>query len=176
MPACQGEEVIDLRPYTAADVHVVRTQVFGPGLGEFQWFGFTPPRLLQEFENTGLLTPEGGRLVVEDDGELVGSVQWFRRDWGPPTTSWCWEIGIALLPSARGRGVGTQAQVLLRDYLLDHTRAERIQACTDLHNLAEQRALDKAGFTREGLLRSAQWRSGRWHDQYLYSYVRSDRG
>lgn len=63
----------------------------------------------------------------------------------------------------------------MRDYLLDHTRAERIQATTDVSNIAEQRALDKAGFTREGRVRGAQWRAGAWHDQYLYAFLRSAR-
>jgi len=35
-------------------------------------------------------------------------------------------------------------------------------------------ALEKAGFLREGRLRSAQWRAGTWHDQLLYACVRGD--
>jgi RimJ/RimL family protein N-acetyltransferase len=42
-------------------------------------------------------------------------------------------------------------------------------------NLAEQRALERAGFAREGVLRSAQFRDGRFHDLVLYSRLRSDR-
>lgn len=41
-------------------------------------------------------------------------------------------------------------------------------------NLPEQRALDKAGFTREGVLRGAQWRLGSWHDMVLFSRLRAD--
>ena len=40
----------------------------------------------------------------------------------------------------------------------------RIEAETDVENLGAQRALEKAGFTREGVLRSAQWQRGGWHD------------
>jgi RimJ/RimL family protein N-acetyltransferase len=79
------------------------------------------------------------------------------------------------VPASRGRGIGTHAQRLLADYLFDHTRAERLQAWTDHGNQAEQRALEKAGFVQEGVLRSAQWRGGRWHDQVLYSMLRDDR-
>lgn len=50
----------------------------------------------------------------------------------------------------------------------------RIQASTDVTNVAEQRALEKAGFTREGVLRGAQFRDGSWHDLFLYSLLRSD--
>ncbi|MFB9895158.1 GNAT family N-acetyltransferase [Planobispora takensis] len=40
--------------------------------------------------------------------------------------------------------------------------------------MAEQRALKKAGFTREGVLRGAGFRAGEWHDGVLYSFLRSD--
>ena len=52
---------------------------------------------------------------------------------------------------------------------------ERLEASTDVDNAAEQRALDKAGFTREGVLRSAQFRDGTFHDLVLYSRLRGDR-
>ncbi|MFB9397294.1 GNAT family N-acetyltransferase [Streptomyces echinatus] len=81
----------------------------------------------------------------------------------------------SLVPAAHGRGIGTQAQRLLAEYLFDHTRAERLQAWTDCANLAEQRALEKAGFVREGVLRSAQWRGGQWHDQVIFSMLRAER-
>lgn len=167
--------MITLRPYTAEDVAFTREHLYGPAVGELQWFGFTPPRLQVEFEANGLLTDQGGRLVVDEDGQPVGVVEWSQDFWGAPATSWCWAISVHLRTEVRGRGIGTQAQVLLRDYLLDHTRAERLQAVTDVQNVAEQRALEKAGFRQEGRLRSAQWRGGAWHDQYLYAYVRSDR-
>jgi len=169
--------VIELRPYTAADLQVFAAELgTREGVGELQWFGYgSQVAVEREFAQTGFVTADGGRFTVADGDQVLGRVQWFRDSWGPPASSWCWEIGVLVLPEHRGRGVGTQCQVLLRDYLLDHTRAERIQASTDVENVAEQRALDKAGFTKEGRLRSAQWRGGRWHDSLLYSYVRGDR-
>jgi len=166
--------VVSLRPYAAADVVFAREHLHGPHAGDLQWFGYSSPRLQADFDANGLLTADGGRLIVDDGGEPVGGVQWFKDNWGPPLTSWCWEIGICLRAEARGRGLGTQAQVLLREYLFAHTHAQRIQASTDVENVAEQRALEKAGFVCEGRLRSAQWRAGGWHDQLLYACVRGD--
>lgn len=40
--------------------------------------------------------------------------------------------------------------------------------------MAEQRALEKAGFTREGVLRGTTFRQGRWHDQVIYSVLRAE--
>jgi RimJ/RimL family protein N-acetyltransferase len=55
------------------------------------------------------------------------------------------------------------------------TRVERLEASTDMGNTAEQRALERAGFTREGTLRYAQFRDGEFHDLVLYSRLRDDR-
>ena len=85
-----------------------------------------------------------------------------------------WEIGIALLPQARGRGYGTQAQRLLAQYLFAHTTVHRIWAGTEVGNIAEQRALEKAGFAREGVVRGAGWRDGTWRDGVIYSLLRTD--
>jgi len=41
-------------------------------------------------------------------------------------------------------------------------------------NIAEQRALEKAGFTREGVMRGIGWRGGSWRDGVMYSLLRTD--
>jgi RimJ/RimL family protein N-acetyltransferase len=51
---------------------------------------------------------------------------------------------------------------------------ERLEASTDIDNVAEQRALEKAGFLREGVLRHAQYRAGSWRDVVLYGRLRHD--
>jgi RimJ/RimL family protein N-acetyltransferase len=58
--------------------------------------------------------------------------------------------------------------------LFSTTTVERIEAGTDIGNLAEQRALEKAGFRRDGVLRGAQYRAGTWYDLAFYSRLRSD--
>lgn len=83
-------------------------------------------------------------------------------------------IGIGLLSTARGRGVGRAAQRTLAELFFRHTTVNRVEAHTDIDNVAEQRALEAAGFTREGAIRGAQWRDGAYRDGYLYAIVRSD--
>jgi len=51
---------------------------------------------------------------------------------------------------------------------------QRIEASTHEESTAEQRALEKAGFTLEGVLRAAEYRGGRWRDGYLCSRLRTD--
>lgn len=78
-----------------------------------------------------------------------------------------------LLPDWRGRGIGWRAQAMLCDYLFTHTPAERIQATTHPENIAEQKSLEKAGFTVEGVLRAVEFRAGHWRDGWMYSRLRN---
>jgi len=54
--------------------------------------------------------------------------------------------------------------------------ADLREAGTDIANVAEQKALEKAGFRRDGVMRQAQYRDGTWHDTAMYSRPRSDPG
>ena len=54
------------------------------------------------------------------------------------------------------------------------TDVNRVEAATDVADLAEQRALEKAGFIREGILRGAQFRAGSWHDLVYFSLLRKE--
>ncbi len=115
-----------------------------------------------------------GRLVVEEGGAAVGDVSWHSVWYGPNTASRAYNIGISLAPDARGRGIGSRAQRLLVEHLLATTDVGRVEASTDVENVAEQRSLEKAGFVREGVLRSAQGRADGRHDLVVYSFVRAD--
>ena len=109
-------------------------------------------------------------------GALLGGVSWHAVDYGGTVSCSAWNIGIGLLPEARGRGIGTLAQRLLVEHLLATTELDRIEASTDVDNVAEQRALEKAGFRREGVLRGAQLRGGIRRDLVHYGLVRGDLG
>lgn len=123
-----------------------------------------------------LRNERNGTLIIErlSDGRPVGTVGWRRVVYGPGPGSDQWQIGIELIPGARGQGLGAEAQRLIADWLFDTTAANRVEAATDVANLAEQRALEKAGYQRDGVLRGAQFRAGAYHDLVYYSRLRSD--
>lgn len=113
------------------------------------------------------------RLALEYDGVVVGTMSWHATDYGPTQGSRAWNIGIALAPDHRGLGIGSAAQRLLAEHLLMFSA--RVEATTDVSNIAEQRALESAGFTREGVLRAAQHRADDvHHDLVIYSLIRND--
>ncbi|MFG1805497.1 GNAT family N-acetyltransferase [Streptomyces sp. NPDC049040] len=163
-----------LRPVGEDDVPALTGMINDPAIAApFQWFGWQDPaRMSRNWAENGMLGPDGGRLAVVDGTGLLGLVSWRKIE--TAGASHFWNIGIILFPEARGRGVGTEAQRLLVRYLFAHTPVMRIEADTEVDNIAEQRSLEKAGFTREGVLRSVVFRDGAWRDGIIYGIVRGD--
>ncbi len=118
----------------------------------------------------------GARIVELPDGTRVGYVSWIQIPYGPNAMSLAWSLGATVVPEHRGQHIGASAQRSLALHLLENSRANRVQADTDIDNVPECRALERAGFTREGIARGAQWRRGEWHDRVVYSFLRSDLG
>jgi len=119
-----------------------------------------------------LLGPDGGMLLVVRDGDRVGFLSWDKVQTSRST--YCWAMGVIMAPEARGKGYGSRAHRMLVEYLFAHTPVNRIEASTEEDNVAEQRALEKAGFLREGRLRGVAFRDGGWRDGFLYGIVRED--
>jgi RimJ/RimL family protein N-acetyltransferase len=165
---------VTLRPVAEDDLAIVERLTQDPeSTGEFAWLGWHKlTRFRRWWAENRLVSDDIGVLMVARDGARLGFVTWHKV----PSTPGCyyWNIGIALLPEARGKGYGTQAQRLLAEYLFAHTTVQRIEAATETGNVAEQRALEKAGFTREGVLRSVGWRDGAYRDGVWYSMLRTD--
>ncbi len=169
------DDPIELRPVEEGDLATLGDLMAGDPVaaGEFSWYGWNDrQRWHRRWAENGLLGDDGGTLMVTRGLKRLGLVNWRRKTATP--TAYHWEIGIALLPEARGHGYGTEAHRLLVRYLFAHTPVHRIEAATETGNLAEQRALEKAGFTREGVLRGAGWRDGAWRDGVWFSVLRTD--
>ena len=167
---------IHLRPVRESDLSVLERLAVDPlTAGPFDWHGFSDPdEPRRRLAEDGFLGRDPHRLTValDQDDSCIGNVSWLAVPTGP--TSTCWNIGVVILPEFRGNGYGTSAQRLLADYLFATTTANRVEAATDVENLAEQRALEKAGFIREGVRRGSHFRDGRWRDLVMYGRLRAD--
>ncbi len=167
-PTPTGGGPLRLRRPVAADAPVLARLGTPEVAGEFNWFD-DPPE-----EQLGSAGPQVAWLIVTlNEGTPIGDVSWFSVPYGPNRRSLAWRIGITLLPEHRGCGYGALAQSVLADHLFATTVGNRVEATTDVANVAEQGALERAGFTREGVLGGAQYRQGQWHDLLLYAKVRA---
>ncbi|MFJ8623624.1 GNAT family N-acetyltransferase [Kitasatospora sp. NPDC093550] len=169
-----SDEAVSLRPVAEADLPALGRLINDPqATGEFQWHGWRDPeRLRRRWEEHGLLGDDQWIFAVVLGDEFCGFVAADRMGLLP--TMPYWNIGIQLAPHARGRGIGTRAQRLLVDYLFACTPVMRVEADTETGNLAEQRALEKVGFTREGVHRAVTFRAGEWRDSVMYGLLRTD--
>ena len=87
-------------------------------------------------------------LTVESDGRPVGDIQARAPRYGfPPGVC---EIGISLVASSRGHGVGRVAVRLFSDFLLSDGWS-RVQGSTAVDNIAMCRVFEEADFLREGV-------------------------
>jgi RimJ/RimL family protein N-acetyltransferase len=176
LPVCGAR--VRLRDVTLEDADLLDAwSADSAVLGEFNDFGTEVQVTDREALAMGPYRNErNGQLIVErlDTGAPVGTVGWHKERYGPTEQSGAWNIGISLVPEARGLGLGPEAQRLLADYLFATTSVDRVEAATDVDNTAEQRALEKGGFIREGILRGAQFRKGARHDLVYYARLRID--
>ena len=108
-------------------------------------------------------------IVIVADGEIQGGGNLHHFDWELGQA----EIGYWLFPQTRGRGTATQAARFLAEYGFS-LGFERIEARVFTGNTASERVLERAGFTREGVLRSLPRRRGGRADMTLYSLLRGE--
>lgn len=108
-------------------------------------------------------------IILKKDGVPIGDINHRGGTQHSPM-----EIGYALVPNERGRGYGTEAIAIMVDYLILAQDIQRIQATTLTDNKPSQRALEKAGFIKEGLMRKSSWVRGRWRDDFMYAITRDD--
>jgi len=136
------------------------------------------PQYMGNFQDTMTISkPKMKKVMLEDtiffiiekkDGTKIGHIGGFM---GGRTSL---EIGYALVPSERGKGYGTEAIRIIVDYLFLKKNSVRIQAPAATENVASQEALEKAGFSKEGLMRKSGHAKGEYIDQYLYSILREE--
>jgi len=148
---------------------------------------FTDPEVreagnLPAFDREGLVASinelptlaEQGRLlalaaVEAESGEIVGGGMLHHLDSERKIV----EIGYFVLPHARRRGFATTIARLLAEHAFT-LGIERVAAYVNVGNTASVRVAERAGFTREGVVRSMPKPDGRRVDKTLFSLLPTD--
>ncbi len=80
--------------------------------------------------------------------------------------------GYSVTPSARGRGLAAAALIAVTEFAWTIPALHRIELYIEPWNQGSVRTAERAGYEREGLLRSHQEIGGRRRDMLLYATVR----
>ncbi len=104
------------------------------------------------------------------NGAFLGFASMFRLDL-PAREG---EIGYAVAPTARGRGVAVRALELLTAWGFDELGLERLELRIAVTNPASERVAERGGYRCEGVLRSVHFKEGRRLDIGVWSRLRGD--
>jgi RimJ/RimL family protein N-acetyltransferase len=75
---------------------------------------------------------------------------------------------------AWNRGYATDAMLVRTRFAFETLNLHRVESETYADNVASQRALERAGYAREGVSRKRIWNEGRWHDVITYAILDED--
>jgi ribosomal-protein-serine acetyltransferase len=103
-------------------------------------------------------------------GELIGSIGFVEFDWRSRRT----EIGYWIDRAEEGKGIVTRACRLLIEYAFDDLDMNRIEIRCSAENVRSAAVPERLGFTKEGFLRQAEFRNGKFHDFFVFGLLAED--
>jgi RimJ/RimL family protein N-acetyltransferase len=163
-----------LEPFTQAHVPLLGELLGDPDTLRWTRIPEPPPR---DFGHDWASRYEAGRrdgskegfAALGDDGTLLGLalVPTIDREAGEA------ELGYMVAPAARGRGVGTA----ILNELTSWAFAQGIRRCElfiSVGNTGSERVAERAGYVREGRMRSVHLKQGKREDVTVWSRLPSD--
>ena len=168
-----GERVV-LRPWRLEDVPAVAAACQDAEIA--RWLAFVPQPYTEgdaRFYVRDCLAAGEDRtpFAITDaaTGDVIGSIDMRINQMRTG------HIGYWLAAEARGRGRTTEALLTLSRWGFEELGLGRVELVTDPDNIASQRVAEKAGFTREGILRSILLnRDGSRRDGVMFSLLPAD--
>ena len=172
-PLTDGE--ILLRPWERRDVPAMTAACQDPEIPRWTVVPhhYTERHARDFISGTGTDLAAGRELalaVVDADDRVLGALGMSNFDWANMKG----EIGYWMAPEARRRGIGARATRMLAEWGLTTLGLERLELLANPANEASQRLAERAGFTREGVLRKYRRRHGVREDLVMYSMLAED--
>ncbi|MNB82433.1 Spermidine N(1)-acetyltransferase [compost metagenome] len=173
---------VNLRDLAEDDLRIIYYHYFEAEDREFQkWDGPYYPTEVESYEEfakgyLGVLAvtrtdKPRSRLVIEIDGELKGTVNWY---WVSEETNWL-EIGITIFDSRYwSGGYGTEAFKMWMQYLFDSLSTVRLGIATWSGNTRMMGLAAKCGMTLEGQIRRARIVCGEYYDAIRMGILREE--
>ncbi|WP_370110266.1 GNAT family N-acetyltransferase [Streptacidiphilus sp. MAP12-33] len=175
MPDLTAPEGITLRPWTLADLPLVREA----SQDEHIPLITTVPAQYSEAEGVAFVERQWDRavtgtgypfVVVSRNGTPIGNIGLWLRSVADGRAS----LGYWLVKSARGQRAAGAALSAVARWALTDLRIPRLELYVEPWNAPSWHTAERAGFTREGLLRSWQQVGTERRDMYMYSLLPGD--
>jgi RimJ/RimL family protein N-acetyltransferase len=170
----QGPRIV-LRARAQEDVEVLHTELYDDVAGHARssgaaWrphpHGLAPPYAPREPTERGA----DFSVVRRDDDELLGNALL----WGIDPHNRSAHLGLALRPTHRGQGYGSEVVGVLCHYGFSVLGLHRLQLETLADNAAMIGAATASGFACEGTLRERSWVNGLFMDDVVYGVLAAE--
>ncbi len=167
-----ADDVVVLRPFSLVDVDRVTEACQDADIQRFT----TAPAPYRRDDALEWITGHeaeraartGLSLAITDAGdEVIGFVGFVSIDWANDTG----EIGYWVAPWGRGRNAAARATRLLAVWGVRELGLIRVELRISTHNQTSQRSAEQAGFTWEGVMRSALAHRDERHDLAVFSLL-----
>ena len=166
---------VRLEPLGASHLAGIRALVADPSVRRFTRIPEPPPpefaeQWLERYDHGRRDGSREGFAIVGGDGAFLGLALVARFDRDTSTA----ELGYVVAESARGRGVATAALRLLTRHAIEQLGAHRIELLISVANEPSKRVAERAGYLREGVLRSVFLKPGVREHTEIWSRLATD--
>lgn len=166
-------DILLLRPLKKSDIKEIETISYSNQLGEFGARVKNHTDLLQYFNycSTAKSNKELYPLIIikKEDKKPVGITMFGNIDFQNKRLEigWTW-----IAEKFQGTGINGICKKLLLDYCFKQLQLRRIEFRIDIKNIKSQKAIEKLGAVKEGLLRKYNIQSyGESEGTYVYSIL-----
>jgi ribosomal-protein-alanine N-acetyltransferase len=164
-----------LRPVEEGDAEAIFTYASNPSVAELtSWYPHGDIHESLEYirgyvqEHYRQQIPEPWGLVLKENPEMVigtAGISWHA------SSHHCMDLHYALSDTFWGNGLVPEACTAVVDYAFKNFRPKRIQARCGADNASAARAIEKIGFTYEGIFRASRYEKGRFWDMKVFSLL-----
>jgi ribosomal-protein-serine acetyltransferase len=163
---------LTLRPFEAADAGDVVEAARDPEM--LRWMPWAPEQTPAQARDWCTVyahadPEERINFAIVVDDRCSGAIGLNRAAWATGRV----EIGYWIAPWARRRGYAVEATRAVAQYAFD-SKLHRVELLAATGNILSQRVAERAGFTREGVLREVLVVPGGRADAVLFSLLKGD--
>lgn len=174
-PVLEGKHVL-LRPMTREDGPAIVEAANDGRLWELFYTHVPSADEIETWLDTAMAQKGYGRslpyvVIDKRDGRLVGSTRYLRMN--QPALRL--EIGATFYAqSVQRTPINSECKLLLLTRAFEEMGCQCVQIRTDYFNFASQRAIERLGAKRDGILRNHAFMRGRMRDIVVYSILATE--